>query len=93
MEARPAYDKLIFELSAPDRFAHSLPALDVPPPPPFNKPEPPPRRRTVLGAPIMPTSPYQWAMLIAVIATVGSAWGYISAFWHTVRSEPTPTRT
>ena len=30
MEARPAYDKLIFELSAPDRFAHSLPALDVP---------------------------------------------------------------
>jgi phosphatidylglycerophosphate synthase len=35
----------------------------------------------------------QWAMLIAVIATVGSAWGYISAFWHTVRSEPTPTRT
>jgi CDP-diacylglycerol--glycerol-3-phosphate 3-phosphatidyltransferase len=35
----------------------------------------------------------QWVMLIAVIATVGSAWGYISAFWHTVRSEPTPTRT
>jgi glycine dehydrogenase subunit 2 len=30
MEARPAYDKLIFELSAPGRFAHSLPALDVP---------------------------------------------------------------
>ena len=30
MEARPSYDKLIFELSAPGRFAHSLPALDVP---------------------------------------------------------------
>jgi glycine cleavage system P protein (glycine dehydrogenase) subunit 2 len=30
MEARPAYDKLIFELSAPGRFAYSLPALDVP---------------------------------------------------------------
>jgi hypothetical protein len=30
-------------------------------------------------------------MLIAVIATVGSAWGYIAAFWHTVRSEPTHT--
>jgi CDP-diacylglycerol--glycerol-3-phosphate 3-phosphatidyltransferase len=31
----------------------------------------------------------QWLMLIAVIATIGSAWGYMSAFWHTVRSEPT----
>ena len=30
----------------------------------------------------------QWLMLIAVIATIGSAWGYMSAFWHTVRSEP-----
>ncbi|MGC2241540.1 MAG: CDP-diacylglycerol--glycerol-3-phosphate 3-phosphatidyltransferase [Acidimicrobiia bacterium] len=30
----------------------------------------------------------QWVMLIAVIATVGSAWGYVSAFWHTVRSQP-----
>jgi glycine dehydrogenase subunit 2 len=28
--ARAAYDKLIFELSAPGRFAYSLPALDVP---------------------------------------------------------------
>jgi glycine dehydrogenase subunit 2 len=27
---RPGYDKLIFELSAPGRFAHSLPACDVP---------------------------------------------------------------
>ena len=26
----PAYDRLIFELSAPGRFAHSLPACDVP---------------------------------------------------------------
>ena len=31
----------------------------------------------------------QWAMLIAVIATIGSAWGYMKAFWHTVRSDPT----
>ncbi|MCI0547584.1 MAG: hypothetical protein L0027_09905, partial [Candidatus Rokubacteria bacterium] len=28
--AAPAYDKLIFELSAPGRHAHSLPAPDVP---------------------------------------------------------------
>ncbi len=31
----------------------------------------------------------QWAMLFAVLATIGSAWGYMTAFWHTVRSEPT----
>ena len=31
----------------------------------------------------------QWAMLIAVIATIGSAWGYMAAFLATVRSEPT----
>lgn len=30
----------------------------------------------------------QWLMLFAVIATVGSAWGYMAAFWSTVRSEP-----
>jgi CDP-diacylglycerol---glycerol-3-phosphate 3-phosphatidyltransferase len=30
----------------------------------------------------------QWVMLVAVLATVGSAWGYMTAFWHTVRSEP-----
>ncbi len=30
----------------------------------------------------------QWVMLIAVLATVGSAWGYVAAFWHTVRSDP-----
>ena len=35
----------------------------------------------------------QWAMLLAVIATVGSAWGYLSAFWHTVRAEPTEVKT
>jgi glycine dehydrogenase subunit 2 len=28
--SRPAYDRLIAELSAPDRFAYSLPACDVP---------------------------------------------------------------
>ena len=28
--ARPSYDKLIFELSSPGRFAYSLPACDVP---------------------------------------------------------------
>ena len=31
----------------------------------------------------------QWAMLVAVLATIGSAWGYLTAFWHTVRAEPT----
>ncbi len=35
----------------------------------------------------------QWAMLFAVIATVGSAWGYMAAFWHTVRTEPTEVKT
>lgn len=34
----------------------------------------------------------QWAMLFAVIATVGSAWGYMAAFWHTVRTEPTEVK-
>ncbi len=34
----------------------------------------------------------QWVMLIAVIATIGSAWGYLAAFWHTVRSEPATTK-
>jgi CDP-diacylglycerol---glycerol-3-phosphate 3-phosphatidyltransferase len=28
----------------------------------------------------------QWLMLIAVIATVGSAWGYVSAFWYTIQA-------
>lgn len=35
----------------------------------------------------------QWAMLVAVLATVGSAWGYLSAVWHTVRPEPTEAKT
>jgi len=30
----------------------------------------------------------QWAMLIAVLATVGSMWGYLTAFWEVVKSEP-----
>lgn len=30
----------------------------------------------------------QWLMLIAVIVTIGSAWGYLRAFGHTVRTEP-----
>jgi CDP-diacylglycerol--glycerol-3-phosphate 3-phosphatidyltransferase len=34
----------------------------------------------------------QWAMLVAVVATIGSAWGYTTAFWHTVRAEPAGTR-
>ncbi len=35
----------------------------------------------------------QWAMLFAVIATIGSASGYMVAFWHTVRTEPTEVKT
>lgn len=35
----------------------------------------------------------QWAMLVAVIATIGSAWGYMAAFWDTVRSEPSEVKT
>lgn len=35
----------------------------------------------------------QWLMLIAVVATIGSAWGYSVAFWHTIRSEPTEVKT
>lgn len=34
----------------------------------------------------------QWAMLVAVLATVGSAWGYIVAFWGVVRAGPTEVR-
>lgn len=34
----------------------------------------------------------QWLMLIAVIATVASAWGYITAFWDVIRAEPSPAR-
>lgn len=35
----------------------------------------------------------QWMMLVAVIATVGSAWAYLSAFWQTVREEPAEVQT
>lgn len=35
----------------------------------------------------------QWLMFIAVLATVGSAWGYITAFWSVVKSEPTQAKT
>jgi CDP-diacylglycerol---glycerol-3-phosphate 3-phosphatidyltransferase len=35
----------------------------------------------------------QWVMLLAVIATVGSAWGYLAAFSEHVRSEPDHART
>lgn len=34
----------------------------------------------------------QWAMLVAVVATIGSAWGYIVAFWNVVRAEPSELR-
>lgn len=33
----------------------------------------------------------QWVMLIAVLATIGSMWGYLSAFWQVVKSEPVKT--
>lgn len=35
----------------------------------------------------------QWAMLIAVLATVGSMWGYLTAFWEVVKSEPSEVTT
>ncbi|MGB7858938.1 MAG: CDP-diacylglycerol--glycerol-3-phosphate 3-phosphatidyltransferase [Acidimicrobiia bacterium] len=35
----------------------------------------------------------QWAMLVAVIATIGSMWGYLTAFWDVVRSEPLEAKT
>ena len=31
----------------------------------------------------------QYLMLIAVIATVGSAWGYLAAFWKVAKTSPT----
>lgn len=34
----------------------------------------------------------QYLMLIAVVATIGSAWGYITAFWSVVKMEPTEAR-
>lgn len=35
----------------------------------------------------------QYLMLIAVIATIGSAWGYMTAFWSVVRHQPSNTKT
>jgi CDP-diacylglycerol--glycerol-3-phosphate 3-phosphatidyltransferase len=35
----------------------------------------------------------QYLMLIAVVATIGSAWGYMTAFWKVVRSEPSQAKT
>jgi len=35
----------------------------------------------------------QYLMLIAVIATIGSAWGYVAAFWSVVRHRPTDAKT
>lgn len=35
----------------------------------------------------------QYLMLLAVIATVGSAWGYLTAFWSVVRGEPSEAKT
>lgn len=35
----------------------------------------------------------QWLMLIAVLATIGSAWGYVSAFWDVVKSGPSQVKT
>jgi len=34
----------------------------------------------------------QYLMLIAVVATIGSAWGYLTAFWTVVRTEPTEVK-
>ncbi len=31
----------------------------------------------------------QYLMMVAVVATIGSAWGYLTAFWSVVRTEPT----
>jgi CDP-diacylglycerol--glycerol-3-phosphate 3-phosphatidyltransferase len=35
----------------------------------------------------------QWAMLVAVVATVGSMWGYLTAFWEVVSTEPSEVST
>lgn len=35
----------------------------------------------------------QWLMLVAVIATIGSAWGYVAAFWHVVKAGPNQVKT
>ncbi|MFQ5521985.1 MAG: CDP-diacylglycerol--glycerol-3-phosphate 3-phosphatidyltransferase [Acidimicrobiia bacterium] len=35
----------------------------------------------------------QYVMLLAVIVTLGSAWGYLSSFWYVTRSEPSEIKT
>ena len=35
----------------------------------------------------------QYVMLVAVLVTIGSLWGYLTSFWHTIRSEPVNTKT
>lgn len=34
----------------------------------------------------------QYLMLVAVIATIGSAWGYLTAFWAVVKMEPSEAK-
>ncbi len=34
----------------------------------------------------------QWLMLVAVLATIGSAWGYVTAFWGVIRTQPDQVR-
>ncbi len=34
----------------------------------------------------------QWVMLLAVLATIGSMWGYLTAFWDVIRTEPTEVK-
>jgi CDP-diacylglycerol---glycerol-3-phosphate 3-phosphatidyltransferase len=34
----------------------------------------------------------QWLMLIAVVATIGSAWGYVAAFGSVVKAKPTQVK-
>ena len=63
--ARPSYEKVIFELSSPGRFAYSLPACDVPEsdpgallPPAYLRETPPPETRVeiITSATDEPTS-------------------------------------
>ncbi len=39
-----------------------------------------------LGEPLGPWYLDEWAMAVAVVATVASFWGYVAAFWEVVRS-------
>ena len=44
------------------------------------------------GEPIGPWYLDEWAMLVAVIATVASFWGYLVAFWEVVQSSRSATK-